>query len=349
MLETNRLDWGMAEMLSYATILADGHNVRMSGQDVERGTFSHRHAVLKTEDTEEEVITLNNLSDKQGTFSIYNSLLSEYGVLGFDYGYAFGNPKGLTIWEAQFGDFNNGGQIIIDQFISAAEDKWRMMNGLVMLLPHGYEGMGSEHSSARLERYLHLCAEDNMIIANCTTPANFFHLMRRQVVWPFRKPLIVFSPKKLLRYPKAVSKIEDMTKGGFKEIIDDDMVSKKDVDTVVLCSGKVYYDILEEKETTGLGGNIALVRLEQLYPFPAKQFEQIANKYGKNSKFIWVQEEPENMGAWSYILRTIEDIEVDVIARPESASPAAGSPRIHEHRHKVIMDKLFSYATEKAK
>ena len=248
MLDKDELDWGMGEMLAYATLLNEGHPVRLSGQDVERGTFSHRHAVVKTEDEEEEIIPLNLMNDKQATFSIYNSLLSEYGVLGFDYGYAFGTPNGLTIWEAQFGDFNNGAQIIIDQFISAAEDKWRTQNGLTMFLPHGYEGMGSEHSSGRMERYLQLCAEDNMQVVNVTTPANFFHLLRRQVKRNYRKPLIAFTPKKLLRYPKATSSINDMVKGGFQEVLDDTMVKKANVDTIVFCSGKVYYDILEEKE-----------------------------------------------------------------------------------------------------
>ena len=292
---------------------------------------------------------MNHLSDGQGKLSIYNSLLSEYGVLGFDYGYAFGNPSGLTIWEAQFGDFNNGAQIIIDQFISAAEDKWRTQNGLVLLLPHGYEGMGSEHSSGRMERFLQMCAEQNMVVCNCTTPGNLFHLLRRQVKWPFRKPLILFTPKKLLRYPKAVSTISDLAGSTFQELIDDASVNKKDVDTVALCSGKIYYDILEEKEKTNSGENIAVVRLEQLYPLPQKQIDALVKKYGSDKKFIWVQEEPKNMGAWSYLLGNIENVTLDIIARPASGSPAAGSPRIHEHRQKVLMDKLFSYAKETVK
>ncbi|NNE55344.1 MAG: 2-oxoglutarate dehydrogenase E1 component, partial [Flavobacteriales bacterium] len=349
MLENDALDWGMAEMLAYATLLEEGHDIRISGQDVERGTFSHRHAVVKTEDTEEEYIPLNHLADNQGQLSIYNSLLSEYGVLGFDYGYAYGNPKGLTIWEAQFGDFNNGAQIIIDQFISAAEDKWRTQNGLVMLLPHGYEGMGSEHSSGRMERYLQLCAEQNLIVCNCTTPGNFFHLLRRQVHWPFRKPLIVFTPKKLLRYPAAQSKLEDLAKGSFQEVIDDVMVNKSDVDTVVFCTGKLYYDIIEHKEKSSTGDNIAVVRLEQLYPLPKNQIMDIVSKYGEDSKFFWVQEEPANMGAWTFMLANLREIDLDVIARPGSGSPAAGSPRIHEHRQKVLMDKLFSFAKETVK
>ena len=344
MIDQDQLDWAMGEMLAYATLLNEGHPVRISGQDVERGTFSHRHAVVKTEDDEEEIIPLNHLNEKQAKLSIYNSLLSEYGVLGFDYGYAFGTPQGLTIWEAQFGDFNNGAQIIIDQFISAAEDKWRTQNGLVMLLPHGYEGMGSEHSSGRMERFLQLCAEDNMRVVNVTTPANYFHLLREQVKRSFRKPLIVFSPKKLLRYPKAVSTLEEMSKGGFQTVMDDSLVNKKDVDTIVFCTGKVYYDILEEKERTQSGENLAIIRLEQIYPFPEKEVEKVLAQYSKDCKVIWMQEEPENMGAWSYILRKFRTVNPDVIARPSSGSPAAGSPKIHEQRQKVLMNQLFSFA-----
>lgn len=348
MIEEDRLDWSMGEMLAYATLLDEGHPIRVSGQDSERGTFSHRHAVIKTEDEEKEFVPLNHLSDKQGKFSIYNSLLSEYGVLGFEYGYAFGTPQGLTIWEAQFGDFFNGAQITIDQFISAAEDKWRTMNGLTMFLPHGYEGMGSEHSSARLERFLQLCAEYNMQVANCTLPANFFHLLRRQVKRPFRKPLIVMTPKKLLRYPKAVSSLKDLATGGFREVIDDPDVNKKDVDTIAFCSGKIYYDILEYKEKNETGENIAVVRLEQLYPLPKKQLDAILDKYGRDKKLIWVQEEPENMGAWSFILRTWREVQLECISRQASGSPAAGSPRVHDQRHALILSRLFENAKVKA-
>jgi 2-oxoglutarate dehydrogenase E1 component len=321
----------------------------MSGQDVERGTFSHRHAVVKTEDNEEEIIPLNHLSEGQATMSIYNSLLSEYGVLGFDYGYAFASPQGLTIWEAQFGDFNNGAQIIIDQFLSAAEDKWRTMNGLVMLLPHGYEGMGSEHSSGRMERYLQLCAENNMQVANVTTPANYFHLLRRQLHREFRKPLIVFTPKKLLRYPKAVSSIDEMAKGGFQEVLDDDRVKAADVDTAVFCSGKVYYDVLEEMEKRGEAENMALVRLEQLYPLPEKQLDAVIKKYGKDCKYVWLQEEPANMGAWTYMLANYRKVELHLVSRAASGSPAAGSPKVHEIRYQKMMDDLFQFAKVKAK
>lgn len=343
MIEEDKLDWAMGELLAYATLLEEKHPVRLSGQDVERGTFSHRHAVVKTdEDDEKQFITLNMISDKQAKLSIYNSLLSEYGVLGFDYGYAFGTPQGLTIWEAQFGDFNNGAQIMIDQFISAAEDKWRTMNGITMLLPHGYEGQGSEHSSGRLERFLQLCAELNMQICNCTTPANYFHLLRRQVHTEYRKPLVVFTPKKLLRYPKAVSSLNEMAKGKFMEVMDDVSVNKKDVDTLVFCSGKIYYDILEQKEKTGSGENMAIIRMEQLYPLPEKQILEVIQSYNKKAKLVWAQEEPENMGAWSYIMRVLRNLNFDVVSLPASASPATGSPKVHEKRVRDMMAKLFA-------
>jgi 2-oxoglutarate dehydrogenase E1 component len=342
MIEENKLDWAMGELLAYGTLLEEGHPVRVSGQDVERGTFSHRHAVVKTdEDQEKEIITLNLISEKQAKFTVYNSLLSEYGVLGFDYGYAFGTPHGLTVWEAQFGDFNNGAQIMIDQFISAAEDKWRTMNGITLFLPHGYEGQGSEHSSARLERFLQLCAELNMLVCNPTTPANHFHLIRRQVRATYRKPLVVMTPKKLLRYPKAVSTLQEMAKGQFQEIINDASVKAKDVNTVVLCSGKVYYDILEQKEKRQTGADMAVVRLEQLYPLPEEQLRKIIAEYSKAKRVIWAQEEPENMGAWTYMLRSLRDLNLEVIAPAASASPAAGSPKVHEKRMTAMMDRLF--------
>ncbi len=345
MVADDKLDWGMGELLAYATLLTEKHPVRISGQDVERGTFSHRHAVVKTdEDQEKEFIPLNLLEDGQAKLSIYNSLLSEYGVLGFDYGYAFGTPNGLTIWEAQFGDFNNGAQIIIDQFIASAEDKWGTMNGITMLLPHGYEGQGSEHSSGRLERFLQLCAELNIQVCNCTTPANYFHLLRRQVHTEYRKPLVIFTPKKLLRYPKAISSINEMAKGRFQEVMDDTTVSKKDVNTIVFCSGKVYYEILEAKEKNEVGENMAVVRLEQLYPLPEKQIREVIKAYGKNAKLIWAQEEPENMGAWSYIMRMLRDLNLDIVALPASASPATGSPKVHERRMNDMMDQLFALA-----
>ena len=343
MIENNQLDWAMGELLAYATLLDEGFSVRISGQDVERGTFSHRHAVVKTEDDEEEVVPLNLLSENQAPFEIYNSLLSEYAVLGFDYGYAFNTPNGLTIWEAQFGDFFNGAQIIVDQFLSAAEDKWGTPNGLVILLPHGYEGMGSEHSSARIERFLQLCAEENFQVANCTNPANYFHLLRRQLKRDFRKPLVVFTPKKLLRYHRAVSSIDDMASGSFQELIDDSNAVSSKIDTVVLCSGKFYYDLIEEYEKNN-SQNMAFIRLEQLYPFPNHQLKSVVIKYGKESQYIWAQEEPENMGPWSYILRKWKFTNIRCLSRNESGSPASGSPKVHEIRHQEIINNVMSYS-----
>lgn len=340
MIKDDNLDWAMGELLAYATLLADKHPIRFSGQDVERGTFSHRHAVVKVEDSEEEYTPLNNISEDQAPLYIYNSLLSEYGVLGFEYGYAMASPNALTIWEAQFGDFNNGAQIIIDQFLSAAEEKWKTQNGLVMLLPHGYEGQGAEHSSGRMERFLQLCAEDNMQIANCSTPANFFHILRRQLKWNFRKPLVVFTPKSLLRHPKCVSTIDELAKGKFQEVIDDAAAKAKDVDTLVFCTGKFYYDLLAKKEEID-AENIALVRLEQLYPLPFNQIEEIVKKYSKAKKIIWAQEEPENMGAWSHLMRHLSHLNLEVISLTESGAPATGSSKAHVVRHTAIIDKLF--------
>lgn len=341
MKEPGRLDWAMGELLAYATLMNEGYPVRVSGQDVERGTFSHRHAVIRLEDSEEQYVPLNNISDKQAPFYIYNSLLSEYGVLGFEYGYAFASPNALVIWEAQFGDFGNGAQIIIDQYLSSAEDKWRRMNGVVMLLPHGYEGQGAEHSSARLERFLQLCAEYNMQIANCTTPANFFHLLRRQMHRDFRKPLVVFTPKSLLRHPKCVSEISELTKGGFQEVIDDANATAKATRRVVFCSGKVYYDLLERQEADKESG-VAVVRIEQLYPFPQKQLDAIRAKYKNATELVWLQEEPENMGAWSYLLRTWTNAELKLIAREASASPATGSHKQHDKEQHALIERAFA-------
>lgn len=338
-LEKNELDWGMAEMMAYASLLDEGHPVRLSGQDVERGTFSHRHAVIKTEDDEEQIITLNLLNKNQAQFDIYNSLLSEYGVLGFEYGYSLANPEGLTIWEAQFGDFYNGAQIIVDQFISSGEDKWFVQSGLVMLLPHGYEGMGGEHSSARIERFLQQCADLNWQVCNPTTPANHFHLLRRQIHREFRKPLVVFSPKMLLRYPKAVSKIEDLAKGGFQEILDDD-VAKTKVDTIVLCSGKFYYEAKEEAAKRKVS-NAAFIRVEQMYPFPTKQLDAVLKTYKNAKNFVWAQEEPENMGPWRYMAMALRDMNLQVVARHSSAAPATGSSTTHKRRLVKLFNNLF--------
>jgi len=323
----------------------EGHPIRFTGQDVERGTFSHRHAVLKVEESEQEYCNLNNIDAKQpAKLNIYNSLLSEYGVLGFEYGYALSTPNTLTIWEAQFGDFNNGAQIIIDQFISATEDKWKCQNGLVMLMPHGYEGQAAEHSSARLERFLQLAARNNMQIVNASTPANFFHVMRRQLKREFRKPLMVFTPKKLLRFPACVSPVEDLTSGRFQEVIDDATAKATSIDTVLFCSGKVYYDYMDKKASYGDSSNIAIVRIEQMYPFPQEQVDKIVAKYKKAERHIWIQEEPENMGAWSFMVRKFKGVKLDLISIPESAAPATGSSKRHEKRVKTMFDKIFSYA-----
>lgn len=345
--KTNKLDWGMAELLAYGTLLNEGHSVRFSGQDVERGTFSHRHAVLKQEDVEGEYIPLNHINDKQGEFQIYNSLLSEYAVMGFDYGYAFATPNGLTIWEAQFGDFNNGAQIIIDQFLCCSEEKWDVMNGLVLLLPHGYEGMGAEHSSGRMERFLSLCADYNMQVANCTTPANFFHLLRRQLKRDFRKPLIVFTPKSLLRHPLCVSSLEELATGSFTEVFDDATATVKEVKKVVFCSGKIYYDLLEEKQKSE-DKETAIIRVEQLFPLPKKQLDNVVHKYKNAEKWYWVQEEPANMGAWPYIVRLYRKIDLEVIARPDSGTPATGSHERHVHTQKKLIEKVFAKTTVKA-
>ncbi|MCF8303162.1 MAG: 2-oxoglutarate dehydrogenase E1 component [Bacteroidales bacterium] len=338
--KTDKLDWGMAELLAYGSLLDEGIPVRLSGQDSQRGTFSHRHSVLTIEDSEEKYVPLNNISPKQATFDIYNSPLSEYGVLGFEYGYSLASPYALTIWEAQFGDFNNGGQVIIDQYISSAEEKWRVMNDLVMLLPHGYEGQGPEHSSGRMERFLSLSAHNNMQITNPTTPANFFHLLRRQLHRDFRKPLIVFTPKSLLRHSRCVSSLHDLSTGGFKEVIDDDHVDPKKVNRLIFCSGKVYYDLLEEREKNEFN-NTAIIRLEQLYPLPRKQIRGILEKYNNIDQYLWVQEEPANMGAWAYIQRNMKNVSLLLVARPESGSPATGSPKLHEERQRKIMEKAF--------
>lgn len=339
--ETDKLDWAMGELLAYGSLLEEGFGVRMSGQDVERGTFSHRHAVMKVEESEEEVLLLNHLSDKQGNFQIYNSLLSEYGVVGFDYGYAMASPNTLTIWEAQFGDFSNGAQIMIDQYISAAEDKWKLQNGLVMLLPHGYEFQGAEHSSARMERYLQLCARDNMYIADCSTPANMFHLLRRQMKSNFRKPLIVFTPKSLLRHPKAVSTVADLATGGFQEVIDDSDADVKKVKTLVFCTGKFYYDLLAAQEEKKRD-DIALVRVEQLFPVPAEQMKEIIKKYKNADDVVWAQEEPRNMGAWSHFLMHFSEArKFRVASRRFYASPAAGSAVRSKKRHQQIIEYVF--------
>ena len=338
--ETNKLDWGMAENLAYGSLMEEGFNVRISGQDVERGTFSHRHAVLRDEVTEERINLLNKNRDSKGEMSIYNSLLSEYGVLGFDYGYAMGNPNTLTIWEAQFGDFSNGAQIMFDQYISAAEDKWKLQNGIVILLPHGYEGQGSEHSSARIERYLQLCAIDNMTVTNCTTPANFYHLLRRQMKRDYRKPLIVFTPKSLLRHPKVVSTVEDLATGEFQEVIDDTINPDK-VKKLVFCMGKFYYDLLEEREILERD-DVALVRIEQLFPLHLEKLQKAIDRYPNVVNYVWAQEEPRNMGAWSFMLERFDLVKLSVCSRKYYAVPAAGSSTRFKKRHKAVIDSVFN-------
>jgi len=319
MYDNDVIDWGTAETLAYGALLTEGYDIRISGQDVERGTFSHRHAVVKVEDSEEEVVLLNTVKGKKGKFNVFNSFLSEYGVLGFDYGYALANPNALTIWEAQFGDFSNGAQIMIDQYISCGEDKWNNQNGIVMLLPHGYEGQGAEHSSARMERYLQLCARHNMYVADCTTPANFFHL---------------------LRHPLCVSSREELYKGSFQETIDDKSVDKKKVKTVVFCTGKFYYDIHAERENLGRN-DVALVRIEQLFPLPTEQLKGIIKGYPNADDFVWAQEEPKNMGAYSYMLMNFDIVKWRLASLKAYAAPAAGSHIRDRRRHADAIRMVF--------
>ncbi|WP_298550124.1 2-oxoglutarate dehydrogenase E1 component [uncultured Algibacter sp.] len=337
--ETDTLDWGMAETLAYGSLLEEGFNVRISGQDVERGTFSHRHAILRDEISEERINLLNTNPENKGKMDIYNSFLSEYGVLGFDYGYAMANPNTLTIWEAQFGDFSNGAQIIFDQYLSAAEDKWKAQNGIVVLLPHGYEGQGSEHSSARMERYLQLCGEDNMIVADCTTPANMFHLLRRQMKRNYRKPLIVFTPKSLLRHPKAVSSLKELASGQFEEIIDD-TIKPTNVKKLVFCTGKFYYDLLAEREDLGRN-DVALVRIEQLFPLHLEKIQNVIDKYQNVENYVWAQEEPKNMGAWSHMAQRMDLVKLEVASRPYSSVPAPGSSTRDKRRQRGVINQVF--------
>lgn len=344
MRQQKSVDWAAGELLAYGSILLDGKNVRMSGEDVKRGTFSHRHAMVYDEKTGDEYNRLNHIVEEgetQGKFKIYNSHLSEYGVLGFEFGYSLTHPDHLVLWEAQFGDFINGAQIILDQFIASCETKWNRNTGMVLLLPHGYEGAGPEHSSARLERFLQSCAELNMVVTNITTPANLFHALRRQLAWDFRKPLINMSPKSLLRHPDCTSDVRDLYEGKFKEIIDDQLVEKPEkVKRVVFCTGKVYYDLLAYKRDNKRD-DVALVRIEQLYPLANTQFNAILKKYPK-AKVYWTQEEPSNMGAWWHMRNAREDVSWNLVSRPASASPATGFARIHEREQKGIVDKTFN-------
>jgi 2-oxoglutarate dehydrogenase E1 component len=349
MFDEDKLDWSMAEHLAYGSLLLEGYNVRISGQDVERGTFSHRHAVVKVEDSEEEIILLKHLSDNQGEFNIYNSLLSEYGVVGFDYGYAMASPNTLTIWEAQFGDFSNGAQIMIDQYISSGEDKWKTQNGLVMLLPHGYEGQGAEHSSGRMERYLQLCAKDNMFVADCTTPANMFHLLRRQMKANYRKPLIVFTPKSLLRHPRVISKVDAFANGSFQMLIDDSEADIKKVKTLVFVTGKFYYDLLDERENLERD-DVALVRIEQLFPLPVDAIRDVVKKYKNADDIVWAQEEPRNMGAYTHMMMHLEEARTwRAATRRPYGSPAAGSSIRSKMRHKEVIDFVFDKSKDNQK
>lgn len=344
LVEDNKIDWALGELLAYASILQEGNDVRISGQDVKRGTFSHRHAILRDANTYQEYNRLDGISDAQGKFKIYNSLLSEFAVLGFEYGYSLATPDALVLWEAQFGDFANGATTMFDQFISSSESKWQRMSGLVMLLPHGYSGQGPEHSSARLERYLQQCAEYNLTVANATTPANMFHLLRRQLARPFRKPLVVMSPKNLLRHPKCVSDLSEISTGSsFRELIDDmDFDGKKTVNTVrkvLVCSGQVYFDLLDRKEQLK-AKDVAIVRVEQLYPFPQEQMDEVVKKYPK-AELVWVQEEPLNMGAWQFVAANFPKYGWSVVSRKASASPATGYASVHAKQFEEIMTKSF--------
>ncbi|MCB1171041.1 MAG: 2-oxoglutarate dehydrogenase E1 component [Leptospiraceae bacterium] len=336
------IDWGMAEALAFGSILENGHDIRMSGQDVRRGTFSHRHAAFVDTTDDSLWIPLNGISEKQGILDIHNSPLSEYSVVGYEYGYSLSDPNALVVWEAQFGDFVNGAQIIIDQFISSSEIKWYRMSGLVMLLPHGYEGQGPEHSSARLERFLQLCARNNMYVVNCTTPAQYFHLLRRQILSKVRRPLIVMTPKSLLRHPMATSSLEDVKTGIFEELIVDPDLGKEEI--LLFCSGKIYYDLRKAMDEKG-AGNVALMRLEQMYPFPEKDIKAALEKSSARS-VRWVQEEPVNQGAWQFVEdrfnALLQDRRMEVVARPESPSPAAGLHSLHASEQQEIIDRALS-------
>ena len=344
------LDWAMGELLAYGTLVLEGTPVRLSGQDSSRGTFSHRHAVVVDQNTDEEYCALAHLAEYQARFEVYDSLLSEMAVLGFEYGYSLADPHALVIWEAQFGDFANGAQVVIDQFIASAHVKWQRMSGLVMLLPHGFEGQGPEHSSARVERFLQMCAEDSMQVVNCTTPAQFFHLLRRQMKRSYRAPLVVFTPKSLLRSPAATSPLESFTHGGFQPVLPDAMAQRAAaaVERVLICSGKVYYDVVAERERrfADEARRVAVVRVEELYPWPEEQLATAVRPFGNAECFVWVQEEPRNMGAWTFVRDRIDSLlptgnRVGYAGRPEAASPAAGSTRIHKQQQARLLEDAF--------
>ncbi|HTO17167.1 MAG TPA: 2-oxoglutarate dehydrogenase E1 component [Edaphocola sp.] len=339
--ESKVIDWATGELLAFATLLNEGHDVRLSGEDVKRGTFSSRHACLRDEKTDEEYNRLSGINPEKSKFFIYNSLLSEFGVLGFEYGYALANPSNLVIWEAQFGDFANGAQTITDQYVVCAEQKWQKQNGIVMLLPHGYEGGGSEHSSGRMERFLQMCAEENIYVTNVTTAANYFHLLRRQLALPFRKPLINFAPKANLRQIRAYSNISEFTNGGFKEVIDDPNINDASkVKRVLLCSGKVYFD-LSEKQITDKREDIAIIRLEQIYPLPQEQLNKLYHKYD-HAQWLWVQEEPKNMGAASFLKMNLgKPLNIGYLTRKPSAATATGFAKLHVQEQQMLIDQAF--------
>jgi 2-oxoglutarate dehydrogenase E1 component len=340
MIRDNRLDWAMCELLAYGTLVAEGHPVRLSGQDSQRGTFAHRHAAFTLEDSDQRYIPLQHISEDQAPFEVYNSLLSEYAVLGFEYGYALATPDGLTLWEAQFGDFANVAQVIIDQYISSAAEKWGIMNSLVLMLPHGYEGQGPEHSSARMERFLSLASGNNMQIVVPTTPANLFHLLRRQVKWNIRLPLVVFTPKSLLRHPLVISTLDDLVHGQFREVLDDNLADPSEVKKVVFTNGRLYYDLLKRRNDEKII-TVALVRIEQIYPIPEKQITDILEKYPGAKTRMWAQDEPENQGAWPFYERKLRHLGLTAVTRPESASPAVGLMEQHKKRLQKILDTVF--------
>ncbi len=342
MIVDDKLDWAMAELLAYASLLDEGHPVRVSGQDTERGTFAHRHAVFVVEDMDEKYFPLKNISPNQAPFYIYNSHLSEYGVMGFEYGYAMAQPNALTIWEAQFGDFSNVAQVIIDQYITSAEEKWGMMNNLVLFLPHGFEGQGPEHSSGRIERFMTLAANNNFQVIVPTTPGNLFHVLRRQMKWGTRMPMIVFTPKSLLRHPMVNSTLEELAEGGFHEVIDDHKATSdaKKIKQVVFTYGRLYYDLIKKRIDMG-DDSTAIVRVEQLYPMPVKQIEEILSKYSEAKRIIWAQDEPENMGAWPFISRKLGHLNFEIVSRSESSSPAGGLMKQHNLRLEKILNSIF--------
>jgi 2-oxoglutarate dehydrogenase E1 component len=338
------IDWGCAEILAYASLLLEGTPIRLTGQDTGRGTFSHRHAILYDAENGREYVPLNHLAPEQATIEVVNSLLSEAAVLGFEYGMSSADPQRLVIWEAQFGDFANAAQVMIDQFVVSAESKWQRMSGLVMLLPHGYEGQGPEHSSARLERFLQLSAEGNLQVVHPTTPAQFFHALRRQNHRTFRKPLVVMSPKSLLRHPRAVSKLVDLAEGGFHTVLDDPAAPRA-ARRVLVCSGKIFYALEKEREERDRG-DVAIVRVEQLYPFPASDLSAVLGRYASAREVWWVQEEPKNQGAWGFVephLRPLlsADQNFGTVGRDEAASPATGSYKVHQSEEVAILDQAL--------